>query len=149
MALEVGSRCPFSVACVWSLFPDRPWWRGEGGFRDPRRLLLLAFKPVLFMVSPHLRRAVVTPHGGGSRYSCWRFGGVWFVFNWELLSGWPIGGLLRHPTGPKGCRAAAPPLQRLCLMDLSALRSKWCVPGGAVVDHLHDRHRSGGGRAWT
>jgi hypothetical protein len=89
-----------SVACVWSPFPGRPWW--QGGFGDPRLLLLLVSKMMLFMVSPVLCRVIVSHHGGGSRYSCWRFGGVCFDFKWELLSGWPIGGLLCHPTGPKG-----------------------------------------------
>jgi hypothetical protein len=35
------------------------------------------------------------------------------------------------------------------LLDLSALRSKWCVPGIVVADHSQDQDRSGGGRGWT
>jgi hypothetical protein len=48
---------------------------------------------------------------------------------------WSIGGVLRLHTRPKGYRAAAPPLRRLCLMDFSVQRSKWCVSSSAVADH--------------
>jgi hypothetical protein len=46
---------------------------------------------------------------------------------------WLIGGVLRHPVGLKGSKAAAPPLQRLCLLVSPVRRSKWSVPGGAVA----------------
>jgi hypothetical protein len=55
-------------------------------------------------------------------------------------------GLLRHPAGLNSSRAAAPPLQRLCTLDLTGRCSKWCVPGCAVTVLPQGRHRSGGGR---
>jgi hypothetical protein len=152
--LEVGSWRPFSTAVVAGEKGCR--WRacgllflaGRGGGGDSEIRACFFFWLSSWCCS-WCHRFFVEFHGGGSWYSCWSIGGVWFDFNWDLISRWPIGGLLRHPTGPKGCRAAASPLQWLCLMDLSALCSKWCVPGGAVADHPQDRHRSGGGRGCT
>jgi hypothetical protein len=60
--------------------------------------------------------------------------------------------VLRLHTRLNGCRAAALPLLRLCILGFSVLRSKWSIPGilGSVVaDLVQGRHHSGGGRGWT
>jgi hypothetical protein len=122
-----GGEEGLSVACAWSSYPGRPWWRGGD---SEIRLCSFFWRLMLaqFMVSPVLPRVPVCHHGGGSRSLCWRLGGVWFVFNWELLSG-----------GLSAAGSAIPPDQRAVGQPLRRCSGSACwipllgAPSGASL----------------